>query len=283
MTAGTARAFTLIILLVFAAPLSGGEDKYVTPEGTRGGEMVLVPAGDFKMGCNRRRDRHCDSDERPYHSVYLSAFYIDRHEVTNAEYSKCVRDLECREVRKYTDFDGPNQPVVGVSWQDAAAFCEWAGKTLPTEAQWEKAARGGDGRVYPWGNHTCGCDCAIQEWRQEYGCGKDAPWPVGSAEKGSSPYGALDMAGNVWEWVADWYGPRYYRDPPDKDPKGPETGEHKVKRGGGYANIRNYLRTSDRSKALPASVSKSTGFRCALKAPEKEKKDKGKESGKEKD
>ncbi len=263
--------FVPVLLMVLAAPLSGDEEKYIRPEGTKGGEMVLVPAGEFKMGCNRRRDRHCDGDERPYHTVYLDAYYIDRYEVTNSQYRKCVDTLECREVRKYTDFEGPDQPVVGVSWHDARSYCEWAGKALPTEAQWEKAARGEHGRVFPWGNYRCGCDCAIQEWRQDYGCGKDAPWKVGSAKKGKSPYGAEDMAGNVWEWTADWYGPDYYDDSPDKNPGGPEQGEHKVKRGGCYANVWNYLRTSDRSKGAPTSVSKSTGFRCVLEVEEKEK------------
>lgn len=236
------------------------------PSGTRGGEMVLVSAGEFMMGCNRRVDGHCDADEYPFHAVRLSAYYIDRFEVLNLEYEECVKAKVCRPAKRYQGFDGSTQPVVGVTWEDARTYCRWAGKRLPTEAEWEKAARGTEGRVYPWGNASCGCACAIQENRGVYGCGKEVTWPAGSAPRGISPYGAQDMAGNVWEWVNDWYDPKYYAAAPKENPAGPADGKEKVRRGGSFANIKNYLRASDRSPASPETASNSLGFRCALTA-----------------
>lgn len=268
MSRNTLAAIVIVSALCTLPLMIRGGEEAVKPEGTKGRDMVVVAAGEFMMGCNSKRDGHCDRDERPYHAVYLDAFYIDRHEVKNADYLECVKNDACRPARTYPDFDGPEQPVVGVSWDDAANYCRWAGKSLPTEAQWEKAARGTDGRVYPWGSSWCGCDCAIQEYRQSYGCGKDATWTVGSAARGASPYGALDMAGNVWEWVSDWYGAGYYSDSPKENPPGPASGEKRVKRGGGYANTRTYLRASDRSPSPPSVASDSTGFRCALAVPE---------------
>jgi len=252
--------------------LAGEGSKFVQPEGTRDGVMALVPAGEFGMGCNRRVDAHCDSDENPYHTVSLSAYYIDVYEVTNAAYQQCADAGACRPAKSYPDFDGPNQPVVGVSWDDAVSFCQWAGKRLPTEGEWEKAARGDKGLAYPWGNGACGCACAIQEENQVYGCGKERTWPVGSAAQGASPYGAQDMAGNAMEWVADWYDEAGYKNPPRQDPTGPESGELKVRKGGCFAHVKNYLRASDRTAAKPETVSNSTGFRCALLAEKSKEK-----------
>jgi len=257
----------VFITAIVSGPSSGNEAPEVRPQGTRGQAMMLAPAGEFKMGCNRGRDGNCDPDELPYHTVYLEAFYMDRTEVTNAQYRECVAAEACRPAREYKGFAKDDQPVVGVSWDDAEAYCQWARKRLPAEAEWEKAARGSDGRVFPWGNQTCGCECAVQENKAGLGCGRDATWPVGSAQTGASPYGLLDMAGNVWEWTADWYDEKYYRESPLSNPRGPQSGQAKVRRGGSFANVKNYLRTSDRNYASPETVSNSTGFRCALTAP----------------
>ena len=185
---GSPAPLALMVLMVLVSALVQGEDgEAVLPDVAKGAKMVLVPAGEFKMGCNRRADSHCDGDEYPYHTVFLDAYYIDVSEVTNAQYEECSKTNRCRATRSYPDFDGADQPVVGVSWQDAKTYCEWAGKRLPSEAEWEKAARGISGRVYPWGNKRCGCECAIQEKRQVYGCGRDATWKIslGPTSRGS--------------------------------------------------------------------------------------------------
>ncbi len=268
LSRGARWALVFLTGLVFATtPTVSDETKTYRPEGARGGVMVSVPEGEYYVGCNRRRDRHCDADENPYHKVKLDAYYIDQYEVTIAQYRECVEEKVCRAPKEYSDFDADDQPAVGVSWNDATTYCEWAGKRLPTEAEWEQAARGPDGNVYPWGNYNCGCECAVQEERQLYGCGKDSTLPVGTAKKGQSPYGTYDQAGNVWEWVYDWYDPKYFANSETENPKGPETGEKKVRKGGGFANVKNYLRTSDRSPAPPEMLSNSTGFRCAKTAP----------------
>jgi formylglycine-generating enzyme required for sulfatase activity len=171
--------------------------------------MLLVPAGEFIMGSSDS-DPDAADDEKPQHTVYLDAFYIDETEVTNAQYRACVEAGACNAPADTTDYDHADyaqHPVVYVSWGDADAYCLWAGKRLPAEAEWEKAARGTDGRTYPWGE---GIDCDHAQYSE---CGGRTV-PVGSKAKGASLYGALDMAGNVWEWVADWYDSGYYSKSP---------------------------------------------------------------------
>ena len=220
-------------------------------------EMVYVPAGEFIMGSDEG-----DSDERPVHTVYLDAFYIDKYEVTNSQYRKCVEAGACdvplvpSDTTYYDNADYAGHPVAYVSWNDALAYCQWAGKRLPTEAEWEKAARGTDGRTYPWGE---GIDCDLAQYNE---CGGRTV-PVGSKPKGASPYGALDMAGNVWEWVADWYDSGYYSQSPGRNPPGPDSSESRVLRGGSWYYGADVARCADRFWRVPVYRGSIMGFRCA--------------------
>jgi len=241
-----------------------------TPSATPG--MVYVPAGEFTMGSDEG-----DSDEKPVHTVYLDAFYIDKTEVTNAQYQKCVEAGACQAPTicdwgepTYGDASKADHPVVCVSWDGAKAYCEWAGKRLPTEAEWEKAARGTDGRVYPWGNTFDGsrlnfCDRNCEsDWKDsDADDGYAQTALVGSYPQGASPYGALDMAGNVGEWVADWYDSGYYSQSPARNPPGPDSGESRVLRGGSWSGAPLYVRCAIRFWINPDLRYSNLGFRCA--------------------
>jgi formylglycine-generating enzyme required for sulfatase activity len=219
--------------------------------------MVLVPAGEFWMGSDAS-DPNADDNEKPRHKVYLDAYYIDKYEVTNALYRRFM-DATGRSAPKWwnnSNFNGPTQPVVGVSWHDADAYCKWAGKRLPTEAEWEKAARGTDGRKYPWGDQW-----DPSKANAESRAGKTAP--VGSYPSGVSPYGAHDMAGNVSEWVADWSGSGYYQRSPERNPTSPATGRFKVLRGGSWDHKPIGLRAALRYGNTPDYRDYYVGFRCA--------------------
>ena len=248
---------------------------------TSGPLMAQVPSGDFAMGC-APTDTLCDPDEEPRHDVYLSDYWIDLLEVTNDEYAlflgvhgndcggvECV-DAEDPNVQVYEEWGwwwplaGYEQhPVIEVSWNGARDYCAWRDKRLPTEAEWEKAARGTDGRIFPWGDQEADCSLAIM-WDPEdgTGCGQSSAWPVGSREDGASPYGLLDMAGNVWEWVSDWYEAEAYVGP-EVDPEGPDEGEYKVVRGGGWALSSESHRSSNREAYPVAPGNPLIGFRCA--------------------
>ncbi len=229
-----------------------------TPSAIAG--MVYVPAGEFLMGSP---DGEGYDDEHPLHTVYLDAFWIDKTEVTNAMYQQCVNAGVCQENHDYgVAFNGPDQPVVGVNWYDAKTYCEWVGKRLPTEAEWEKAARGTDGRKYPWGNQSP--NCSLLNYVSHGGACVGRTAPVGSYPAGASPYGALDMAGNVWEWVSDWYNANYYINSPPSNPTGPNSGEKRSLRGGGWRYNADYVRVPRRGKGFEGVRRDYGGFRCAL-------------------
>ncbi len=265
-------------------------------------DMILIPAGEFTMGTSAGSDGL--PDEHPLRLIYLSAFWIDRYEVTNAAYYRFVKatgyqtPANANPVSTLWEHDAPlpgtdQHPVVNVSWLDAVAFCHWAEKRLPTEAEWEKTARGTDGRKYPWGSEwdfekgnsaSYWAKQTVQfkdstEWEafwmkgdgaaisREKGLkGEILTLPVGSFPAGASPYGALDMAGNVAEWVQDWYNPNYYREAPLNNPQGPERGAIKAMRGGSWLKPAISLRTSDRDWGTMDSRPSGTGFRCARDA-----------------
>lgn len=221
------------------------------------GEAVKVPAAAFPMGCNGGVDKECKDDEKPMHTVSLDAFEIDRTEVTQAQYAACVNAGECTAPACEWDCAAGELPAGCVHWSDAKAYCTWAKGHLPTEAEWELAARGTDGRAFPWGDGAPDCDHVNME-----GCGDKAA-NVGSHPKGASPYGAMDMAGNVVEMVADFYGATYYAASPATDPTGPASGAHYVGRGGGYKSEAVWQRASARDTYDSGDASASLGFRCA--------------------
>lgn len=235
--------------------------------------MVCVPAGEFLMG-STASDPDAYADEMPQHAVFLDAFWIDKTEVTTRQYNRCVRTGVCTPASYAHDarYAGGDLPVVGVTWQDAQTYCQWAGAALPTEAQWEKAVRGPsaspeDSRIYPWGNQLATCEYAVMNDGHGDGCGQGTiPGPVGSKPKGASPYGALDMAGNLWEWTADWYDQGYYAVSPSRNPSGPAGGTYRVARGGSLTNIASGVRAASRDLNLPGSWGREVGFRCARDA-----------------
>jgi formylglycine-generating enzyme required for sulfatase activity/uncharacterized caspase-like protein len=236
--------------------------------GKDGMTLLYVPAGKFKMGSDDDLP-----DEKPLHTVYLDAFRIDKTEVTNAKYAKCVQDGKCKQPSStssethyiyYENSEFDNYPVIYVNWDDANAYCAWAGRRLPTEAEWEKAARGTDGRTYPWGNDSPN-DTLLNY--NNYS-GQDTK-EVGKYPNGASPYGALDMAGNVSEWVADWYDESYYATLGEKarNPQGPANGQVHVLRGGSYFSNYYSVRSSERT-LYEISGPVLDGFRCAVSESE---------------
>jgi formylglycine-generating enzyme required for sulfatase activity len=231
------------------------------PDNTRvnpidGAEMVRVPAGEFRMGSAASEGW---GSERPQHTVYLDGYWIYKYEVTVKQYRAF-----CAATGHAFPTDTPSwgwqdtHPIMHVTWFDAQAYAAWAHAALPTEAQWEKAARGTDARMYPWGN-----DYDPNKLAQSGN--STGTQPVGSFPAGASPYGALDMAGNVWEWCADWFAPEYYADSPSRNPTGPESGAFRVLRGGSWHYLSDTsVRCAARNNNDPYGHWDGDGFRCAV-------------------
>jgi formylglycine-generating enzyme required for sulfatase activity len=246
-------------------------------------EMRLVSAGWFEMGSSDQEIEEAYElakrfhssmtraelrSETPRHRVWSDAFYMDIYEVTLGEYKMFVEQTNHRRLPDWVAEYAPSErhPVIGVAWEDADAYCQWANKQLPTEAQWEKAARGEDGRQYPWGNQAVSGEYA--NYLQSSGIQQHTRgWytkPVGSYESGKSPYGIYDLAGNVWEWTQDWYDRDYYIKSPAHNPINDHATQHRVVRGGSWDSSPVFLRASYRSWRTPESWNDFIGFRCVI-------------------
>lgn len=222
--------------------------------------LIYIPAGEFIMGSDTS-DSAAQDDEFPQHTIYLDAFWIDQTEVTNRLYLACAEANRCAPVvsPRPEMTTAPDQPIIGVAWPEAVNYCRWVGRRLPTEAEWEKAARGVDARLYPWGNNFE----AAQQVNIDFRVGdfNDA----GSNVDDRSLYGVLDMAGNAPEWTVDWYQKNYYAQSPARNPTGPESGQLKVTRGGAWNVAPRAARSANRFWSFP-DRDDFTGFRCAMDA-----------------
>ncbi|MBI5242519.1 MAG: SUMF1/EgtB/PvdO family nonheme iron enzyme [Elusimicrobia bacterium] len=223
------------------------------------GEMVFIPAGEFWMGSP---DGEGGSDEHPRHKVYLDAFYMDKFDVTAGDYAACVAAGKCSDANTYSGCSykvsgREKHPINCVDWNQAKAYCEWKGKRLPTEAEWERAARGGTETKYYFGND----ESQLREYAWYSSNSGGQTHPVG--EKKPNPFGLYDMHGNVWQWVADWYDEGYYGNSPNRNPKGPNSGQYRSLRGGSWNFYPDYLRAALRPGLVPGDGGFGDGFRCA--------------------
>lgn len=270
------KCVSLLFVGLILTVLAVCERFSVASEAPKG--MILIPASEFIMGAD---SEETNANQKPTHQVYLDAFYIDKHEVTNAQFEAFIVDggyqnrklwaaagwnfIQKHQIKAPLHHGQnsvsmePGHPVIGVSWYEAHAYATWVGKRLPTEAEWEKAARGTDERIYPWGNE-------MDFSRFNYFPHHEKILEIGSFPGGASPYGVLDMAGSVWEWCADWYREDYYLQSPRKNPQGPDGGEHRALRGGGWDSIRLQLQTFYRYYDKADRRAYNIGFRCVQDA-----------------
>jgi len=272
--------FSLIRILIMSAvsvmlpKFAVSADLPQTVTGKDGAPLKRIPAGEFLMGTSISK-RDGSRNEYPERRIFLDAFYMDSLEITNGRYLEFVKATGHRipehpRDKTLTLWQGAtvpaafkDHPVINVDWSDAAAYCAWAGRRLPTEAEWERAARGTTGRRFPWGDAEPTRTLAnyLNQWRN--GGGLE---PVGSHPQGASPEGVQDLQGNVWEWVSDWYDPHYYEKGPLRNPKGPNEGTRKVMRGSGWESEAPLLRSAHRLSSDPKNRNHSLGFRCAIDA-----------------
>lgn len=278
-----------LLLLTTACPSDdGGSDEVAATEesgtsetetgmSTETGEapdpnLVEIPGGTFDMGCVEA-DGNCDPENQPAHAVTLSPYAIEATEVTVAAYTECVEAGGCTEPTSgapcsYGVSLAAQHPINCVTWQQAVDYCTWKGRRLPTEAEWEFAARSDSGRVYPWGSADATCEFAhmfqMMSEQSTFGCDTNDTAPVGSYPTGASAFGLFDMAGNVEEWTADWFSETYYAESPATDPSGPAEGMMRVVRGGDWYDASPFnLRAIERARANPTSSAAERGFRCA--------------------
>jgi formylglycine-generating enzyme required for sulfatase activity/DNA-directed RNA polymerase subunit RPC12/RpoP len=244
-------------------------------------EMIFIPAGDFRMGSDSQTDIYFWGAEGPSHQVYLDGFWIYRYEVTNGMYQACVAAGACPRPEKfesrtrpeyYNNIDYFNYPVIYVNYTSALSYCRWIDGRLPTEAEWEKAARGdADARLFPWGMNPadsrlanfCDENCPGDDRSIGLDDGHRETAPIGEYPNGMSPFGLYDVAGNVWEWVSDYFNPGYYQISPEKNPLGPQSSKYRVIRGGGWNNPASGVRIVQRTGLNPDLSLDTLGFRCA--------------------
>jgi len=262
------RVLAIIFLLMGLPSEPYAESNQNKPDGT-----ILIPAGKFEMGSHKslmelnpveifHSDRHMLGPEDPAHEVILDAFYIDKHEVTNEQYGKFIEATGFSKPPYWEnpDFNTPKQPVVGITWKGAHQYCQWKKMRLPTEAEWEKAARGKRPVKYPWGNEApnktlLNYDNLVKKTKE-----------VGSYPSGKSDYGVYDMSGNVSEWVHDWHDPEYYLFSPKENPPGPKKGQYKVIRGGNWRSNADDVSLTYRNATVPKIINTTVGFRCVVSA-----------------